>query len=158
MAAPDRSTETRLRRAAIRLCLARLWAPVAEMSLPNGRRADILAVQPDGRIVIIEVKSSRRDFETDRKWPEYLDYADFLFFAVAADFPQAILPSETGLILCHEDAAEIVRDAPMTPLAPARRRSILIAQARLAALRLALKDDPKAAPLAGMDPASLRPD
>jgi hypothetical protein len=46
----------------------------------------------------------------------------------------------------------------MTPLAPARRRSILIAQARLAALRLALKDDPKAAPLAGMDPASLRPD
>ena len=158
MAAPDRSTEARLRRAAIRLCLARLWAPIAEMPLPNGRRADILAVQQDGRIAIIEVKSSRRDFETDRKWPDYRDYADFLFFAVDAGFPLEILPPETGLILCHEDQAELVREAPHTPLAPARRRSLLIAEARLATLRLALKEDPNAAHLAGLDPSSLRPD
>ena len=75
------------------------WAPLHEVSLPNGRRADILALRGDGGFVCIEVKSGLRDFLTDQKWWEYREFADHLFFAVDLDFPLDVLPPETGLIV-----------------------------------------------------------
>ena len=64
-----------------------------EVTLPNGRRADVMALSASGAIWIIEIKSSVMDFQVDQKWPEYRDYCDALFFAVATDFPQDILPA-----------------------------------------------------------------
>ena len=81
-----------IRRAAARLCLRLGWAPLHEVALPNGRRADIMALRPDGCFACIEVKSGPRDFLTDLKWQDYREFADELFFAVDVDFPQALLP------------------------------------------------------------------
>ena len=67
-------------------------APLPEMPLNNGRRADVVALSAAGEIWIVEIKSSVDDFRTDQKWPEYREYCDRLFFAVAPDFPVAILP------------------------------------------------------------------
>jgi hypothetical protein len=131
-----------IRRAAARLCLRLDWVPLHEVALPSGRRADILALRPDGGFACIEVKSGARDFLVDSKWPEYRDYSDALFFAVDADFPQALLPPEVGLIVADALEAEVVRDAPAHPLASARRRSLLQRFATLAALRLAAVEDP----------------
>jgi len=133
-----------VRRAAARLCLQLGWAPVHEMSLPNGRRADIMALRPDGGFVCIEVKSGLRDFQTDLKWPEYRDYCDALFFAVDLDFPEGLIPAETGLIVVAERLAELVRAAPAHPLSPSRRRALLQRFAVLAATRLAASEDPGA--------------
>ena len=80
-----------IRRAAARLCGRLGWAPLHEVALPNGRRADILALCPDGSFVCIEVKSGPRDFLTDLKWPDYRAFSDALYFAVDVDFPQALL-------------------------------------------------------------------
>jgi hypothetical protein len=113
--------------------------------LPNGRRADILALRPDGGFACIEVKSGPRDFLTDGKWPEYRAYSDALYFAVDADFPSGLLPGEVGLIVAHEGAAELIREAPAHPLAPARRRALLHRFATLAATRLAFLADPAGA-------------
>ena len=63
-----------IRRATARLCLRLGWAPLHEVALPNGRRADILALRADGCFACIEVKSGPRDFLTDAKWPEYRAY------------------------------------------------------------------------------------
>ena len=49
---PERSLA--IRRAAARLCGRLGWAPLHEVPLPNGRRADILALRPDGGFVCIE--------------------------------------------------------------------------------------------------------
>ena len=133
-----------MRRAAARLCVLLGWAPVHEVSLPNGRRADILALRPDGRFVCIEVKSGARDFLADQKWPEYRDYCDALYFAVDLDFPQELLPAEVGLIVAAGLAAELLREAPVHPLAASRRRSLLQRFATLAATRLTLLEDPGA--------------
>ncbi len=138
---PERSLL--VRRAAARLCVQLGWAPVHEVSLPNGRRADILALRPDGGFACIEVKSGPRDFLVDTKWPEYRDYADALFFAVDTDFPLDLLPSDTGLIVAHGLDAELLRQAPAHPLAPARRRALLQRFATLAALRLSYAEDPE---------------
>ena len=133
-----------VRRATARFCLAMGWAPVHEMTLPNGRRADIMALRPDGDFVCIEVKSGLRDFQTDLKWPEYRDFCDALFFAVDADFPDGLIPAETGLIVVEAREAALIREAPAHPLPPARRRALLQRFAVLAAMRLAVAEDPAA--------------
>lgn len=139
---PERSLL--VRRAAARLCVQMGWSPVHEVPLPNHRRADILALRGDGGFVCIEVKSGVRDFLTDGKWPEYREFSDALYFAVDGDFPLALLPEDTGLIVACGPEAEIVREAPPHPLAPARRRALLHRFATLAAQRLAWLEDPEA--------------
>ena len=148
-----------IRRAAARLCGQLGWAPLHEVPLPNGRRADILALRPDGGFVCIEVKSGPRDFLTDCKWQEYRAFSDALYFAVDDEFPRALLPADTGLVVAcigphcapgspaapnslviHE--AEILREAPVHALAPARRRALMQRFATIAAQRLAMLEDP----------------
>jgi hypothetical protein len=129
-------------RAAARFCAQRGWAPVREMPLPNGRRADILALQGDGGFAVVEVKSCARDFLTDGKWPEYREFCDRLYFAVDLDFPAELLPEEVGLLVAEGPEACLIRDAPLHPLAPARRRALLQRYALVAAGRLAALQDP----------------
>jgi hypothetical protein len=137
---PERSAA--VRRAAARLCVRLGWAPVHEMPLPNGRRADIFALCPDGGFACIEIKSGPRDFLTDSKWPQYQDFCDALYFAVDDAFPLELLPAEVGLIVASDGEADMVREAPAHALAPARRRGLLHRFAWLAALRLATLEDP----------------
>jgi hypothetical protein len=113
-----------------------------EFPLPNGRRADILALRPDGGFACIEVKSGLRDFLADGKWPEYREFCDALYFAVDADFPQQMIPKEAGLIVTEGTCAELLRDAMPHALAPARRRALLHRFATLGAARLAAREDP----------------
>jgi len=140
---PERSLA--IRRAAARLCGRLGWMPLHEVPLPNGRRADILALCADGCFTCIEVKSGPRDFLTDDKWPEYRDYADALYFAVDTDFPLDLLPPEPGLIVAAGLEADLLREAPRHPLPPARRRALLHRFAVLAAGRLAALEDPAGA-------------
>lgn len=122
-------------RGAARLLLAMGHAPLAEVGLPNGRRADLMALGPRGEIVIVEVKSSPEDYLTDRKWGEYVPYCDRFYFAVAPEFPMALLPGEPGLIVADAFDGAVVRDASSTPLAGARRKALTLAFGRLAAQR-----------------------
>ncbi len=131
-----------MRRAAARLCARLGWVPVHEVPLPNGRRADILALRGDGGFACIEVKSGLRDFQTDSKWPEYREFCDALYFAVDTDFPLEVLPPDTGLIVAWQGAAEMLRTAPEHALSGARRRALLLRFAQIAALRLAALEDP----------------
>lgn len=129
-------------RGVARALLAADQAVVAELPLANGRRADLVALDRDGRLSIVEVKSCRADFVADHKWPEYLGYCDFFYFAVGPDFPRSILPPDQGLILADGFCAEVVRDAPLRPLPAARRKTMLLRFARTAAGRLHALADP----------------
>ena len=111
------------------------YAPLLEVCLPNGRRADVMAVGPKGDIVICEVKSGVEDYRLDRKWQEYGPFCDALYFAVAPEFPQDILPEAPGLIVADGFGGAVVRTAPVSPLAPARRKALTLAFARLGAMR-----------------------
>ena len=131
-----------VRRAAAALCQQLAWAALHELPLPNGRRADLLALRPDGGFVCIEVKSGPRDFLTDDKWPEYRAFCDAMYFAVDDAFPLDLLPDTTGLIVASGREAEMVRAAPSHPLASARRRAMTHRFATVAAARLAAMEDP----------------
>jgi hypothetical protein len=141
--APERTNAIRL--ATARLCGQLGWVRVHEMGLPNGRRADIMALRPDDHFVCIEVKSGLRDFLADHKWETYRDYADALYFAVDIDFPSDMLPNDIGLIVVADGIAELIHEAPSHPITPARRRALLRRFAILAAARLAALEDPAGA-------------
>ena len=118
------------------------WSCLFEVSLKTGRRVDVMALDGKGRIAVVEVKSSIADYRNDRKWEEYLAFCDLFYFAVPLDFPREILPEEPGLIVCDAFQAEILREAPATPLAAARRKALTLRFARLAGNRLLSKIDP----------------
>lgn len=130
-------TTATVTRGAARFLTALGYAPLAEVTLPNGRRADLMALGPKGEVFIVEVKSGVEDFRTDQKWHEYLPYCDAFAFAVSPEFPREILPDEPGLIVADGFGGAILREAPVTPLAGARRKALTLAFARLAALRAA---------------------
>jgi hypothetical protein len=130
-------TTLQVTRGAARLLADLGYAPLAEVSLPNGRRADLMALGPKGQILIVEVKSGVEDFRTDQKWWEYRPYCDAFAFAVAPEFPRQILPDEPGLIVADAFGGAVLREAPSAPLAGARRKALTIAFGRLAAMRAA---------------------
>ena len=128
-------------RGAARLMVDLGYAPLLEVGLPNGRRADVMALGPRGDIVICEVKSGVEDYRVDRKWGEYGPFCDAFYFAVAPEFPSDILPEEPGLIVADGFGGAVVREAPASPLAPARRKALTVAFGRLGAIRT-LRDQP----------------
>lgn len=115
---------------------------VTELPLANGRRADLVALSQSGDLTIVEIKSCLLDYQTDGKWQDYLPFCDRLFFAVAADFPSEVIPEAAGLILADRYGAEIVRQSAEARLSAARRKAMMLAFARAAALRLQLHLDP----------------
>jgi hypothetical protein len=117
-------------------------ASLTEFPLANGRRADVIALGRGGELVIVEVKSSVADFRADRKWREYWEFCDQLYFAVAGDFPRELIPEECGLIVADGFGAATLREATTRPLAAARRKAVTLRFARAAADRLRRLLDP----------------
>ena len=118
-------------------------AMVAELPLADGRRADVMTLDPRGGIRIVEIKSCTADFRSDRKWPEYRQWCDRFYFAVDAQFPSELIPEDCGLILADRFGAEIIREAPEHRLDAARRKAVTLRFARCAALRLHHHHDPE---------------
>ncbi|GJL86860.1 MAG: hypothetical protein DHS20C03_05690 [Minwuia thermotolerans] len=109
---------------------------LTEVTLRNGRRADVMAIGRDGTVWIVEVKSSVADYRSDAKWQEYRDFCDRFFFAVPPDFPSEIIPDDCGLIIADTYDGAIVREAPDLKLNAARRKAVTLRFARMAAERL----------------------
>jgi len=121
---------------------------LSEVTLGNGRRADIMAINGSGAITIVEIKVSRADLLGDQKWPDYLEYCDQFFWAVPTGFDLALCareelrPADTGLIVADVYDAAIVRAAGTRVVAAARRKAETLRFARRAAARLLALDDP----------------
>jgi hypothetical protein len=121
---------------------------LCEVPLPNGRRADMVALDAGGILTIVEIKVSRADLLGDRKWTDYLDYCDRFFWAVPSGFAIdlfddcALNPGLCGLIVADRYDAAIVREPALRKLPPARRRAETLRFARRAARRIAGVLDP----------------
>jgi hypothetical protein len=125
---------------------------LCEVPLGNGRRADVMAMDGKGGVVIVEIKVSRADLLGDGKWPDYLDYCDRFYWAVPPGFDlspfegPAFRPDVCGLIVADRYDAAILREAPLRPLPAARRKAETLRFARRAARRIMAALDP------GFDP------
>ena len=146
---PDgRQSETALMiaRGVRRLLRARGFSSLTELPLIDGKRADIVAVNGEGEVLIVEVKSSPADLRADKKWRDYLAACDRLYFAISEATPAAIMPVEAGLIVADPYGAEVLREAELRRMASATRRALLLRFAQAAADRLHRLADPNGAP------------
>ena len=127
-------------------CRQDLFA-VCEVPLPNGRRADMMAIDAKGALTIVEIKVAKSDLLGDAKWTDYLEYCDRFFWAVPPELAsicdgERFLPNEAGLIVADRYDAVICRAAANRALAPARRKAEILRFARRAARRLSAQIDP----------------
>lgn len=137
-------TAAAIQRGTGRLLRSLGFALLPEFSLTTGRRADILGINAEGRIWIIEIKSSLQDYQSDSKWLEYGEYCDRFFFAIPETLPQEIIPSTAGLIVADSWAAEVLRHPEEFALHASRRKALTLQFARAAAQRLhGLYDPPQ---------------
>ncbi|GLQ11366.1 hypothetical protein GCM10007913_32980 [Devosia yakushimensis] len=137
------ATALRVQRGVMRLLRETYdMACYAEVTLRSGRRADVLGVGPKGEIWIVEIKSSLIDFQVDRKWHEYREFSDRFFFAKPPELDAGIFPESEGLIVADGHDGAILRDSPDTPMAPARRKALMLKLARLGADRVHVLMDP----------------
>ena len=144
--APDRrqsETALAIARGTARLLRSLGFACISELSLPSGRRADLVALNERGEIWIVEIKSSVEDLRADHKWEDYRAHCDRLFFAFTQDMPHGIFPKETGLIVADAYGAHLFCEAPEHRLAAATRKLMTVRFGMAAALRINRLIDPQ---------------
>lgn len=134
-------------RGSCRLLWLQGWSPLAEVTLADGHRADIMALSPRGEILIVEIKVSAADLKGDRKWHHYRDYSDRFAWAVPPVLAplleaERFAPDASGLVVADRHEALWVREAPAAALAPARRKAVTLAFARAGAERALRGLDP----------------
>ena len=128
-----------------------IWC-LPEMSLRNSRRADLMGIDPKGHVVIVEIKVQRGDLLSDGKWPDYLEHCDRFYWGVPPELDHSPLegpdyqPDCCGVIVADAYDAEIIRPAPLHPLAAARRKVEVERLARASLRRLTVAGDPDCAP------------
>ncbi|MFZ1744086.1 MAG: MmcB family DNA repair protein [Pontixanthobacter sp.] len=123
-----------------------IWC-LPEMPLRNGRRADLMGIDPKGQVIIVEIKVSRADLLGDNKWPDYLDFCDRFYWGIPPGLDPAPLSTEgfrpdcCGVIIADGYDAEIIRPAPSHPLAAARRKVEVERLARASLRRQSVAND-----------------
>jgi hypothetical protein len=128
-----------------------IWC-LPEMPLKGGRRADLMGIDAHGHVVIVEIKVSRADLLGDAKWPDYLEHCDRFYWGLAAHLDRAVLesaafrPGDCGILVADGYDAEILRPAPLLPLAAARRKGEIERLARAALRRQVVALDPACGP------------
>jgi len=137
-------------RGVCRMLLRHDCVAMAEVPLSDGRRADLMALDSRGNIIIVEIKVSRADLIGDCKWNDYLAHCDRFFWAVPQGFDlrpfeqAGFLPERAGLIVADRYDAAVLREANTVPLAAATRKKCTLAFARRAARRVIHLMDPDA--------------
>ncbi|MBC2664616.1 MmcB family DNA repair protein [Novosphingobium flavum] len=127
-----------------------IWC-LPEMPLRSGRRADLMGIDAKGHVIIVEIKVSRADLLGDGKWTDYLDHCDRFFWGLAPGLDRACMeteafrPADCGLIVADGYDAEILRPAPLLPLAAARRKAEIERLARASLRRQVVGSDPECA-------------
>ena len=133
---PAATIEAQLRRGVSRLLADMGYGTLAEFKLTTGRRVDVIGLNDRSEFVIAEIKSSIADFRSDRKWREYLPFCDRFYFAVPADFPQSILPGDSGVIVADAYGGTIRRPAIEIAVNGTRKRRQIVRFAIAASSRL----------------------
>jgi hypothetical protein len=143
---PDgRQSETALAvaRGTARLLRSLGFSCIGELSLPSGRRADLVALNARGEIWIVEIKSSVEDLRADHKWEDYRSHCDRLFFAFTQEMSCDLFPKDTGLIVADAYGAHLVCDAPEHRLPAPTRKLMTVRFALAAAQRYSRLLDPQ---------------
>jgi len=75
--------------------------PMTEYALPNGRRLDVAAICRTGRLLGVEIKLTKSDFNRDLKWPDAASQCFLFYIAVPVGFDLSVI--HPGVRIIHSD-------------------------------------------------------
>lgn len=111
----DVSTSVAVRQPAAEYFAAKNYAVHFEIGLAHGvLRADILATNLAGYIVMCEVKSSVADFRADKKWQRYLPYCNKFYFVMSPETYAKVkdeIPNGIGVFISDGNTGVIKKRA-----------------------------------------------
>jgi len=143
MSSDDNDNARDLARGICRFMADMGYRTLTEFTFGNGRRADVLAMNPQSELAVVEIKSSLADLRADGKWPDYRPFCDTFWFAVPRRFPLDALPDGTGILVADRYGAVIEREPPRHKVHASRRRSVVLNFGLVAAARLHQQLDPE---------------
>lgn len=92
-------------------------------------RADVIAMNLRGELIITEVKSCRADFVSDLKWEQYTPFCDKLYMCWPKDFGIE-LPPGVGLMLPNRRGhLSVVKNAAVNKVVGPVRKELIIRMA-----------------------------
>lgn len=109
----------------------KLWFTQQEVGLCKGGRlrADVVASNMGAYVVIVEVKSSVADFRSDKKWTNYQEFSNKLYFALSPEVYEKVrdkIPKGVGIFLVYESGhAKIKQRAKHREIDPAIRLNLM---------------------------------
>lgn len=119
-----------IKEAATSYLRSKMMAVNAEVGLCKGGRfrADLLALTFYGDTTVVEVKSSVADFRADKKWHNYLEFANKFYFAMTAATYAKVkddIPKGIGVMIASEVPDSLGRQRKkLKVVKPAFRREI----------------------------------
>lgn len=134
---PDCSKADTLKAAAVSYFLKGGYSCFLELGLSSwgARRADMLGLNLRQKIVVAEVKSSPRDYKTDTKWREYLNFCDRFYFIMCPATLEKLKPrlkidlkgTGAGVMVLNPDTGylEVVKKAAVRELDDETRLSLI---------------------------------
>ncbi len=110
---PCTDTADAIKRSVARYFNKKRRAVYYEIGLNKGGRlrADVLVLAMNGHVVIVEVKSSKQDFLTDKKMEGYLDYCNQFYLAIPSTVYKKVKDrfdiEGAGVFLMSDDGTKI---------------------------------------------------
>lgn len=126
-----KSTADTLKRMSVMHWVKRGFSCSVEQGVLRGGRlrADVIAMNLRGELIITEIKSCRADFVSDLKWEQYLPYCDKLYMCWPKDFGIQ-LPKHVGLLLPNTRGhLSVVKNATATSMVGKVRKELIIRMA-----------------------------
>ena len=82
---------------------------LTEFALPNKKRVDIIGINLKKEIIIVEVKSNKKNIKYDKKWRKYLNYCNYFYFACNDKLKEFIFSNNIGIIQNNSKTIKIIK-------------------------------------------------
>ena len=82
---------------------------LTEFALPNKKRVDIIGINLKKEIIIVEVKSNKKNIKYDKKWRKYLNYCNSFYFACNDKLKEFIFSNNIGVIQNNSKTIKIIK-------------------------------------------------
>ena len=98
---------------------------LSEFALPNKKRVDIIAINLKKKIIIVEVKSNKKNLKYDKKWKNYLNYCNYFYFACNDKLKDFDFSENIGVIQNNSNNIRIIRKSKYKKLSENKKKQLI---------------------------------
>ena len=98
---------------------------LSEFALPNKKRVDIIGINLKKKIIIVEVKSNKKNLKYDKKWRNYLNYCNYFYFACNDKLKEFVFSKNIGVIQNNSKSVKIIKKSKYKKLSENKKKELI---------------------------------